>query len=370
MSDVPKINLLGLSPDAMSRFMQSLGASSQRATQCLKLIHQRGIRSVDDMTDMSASFRAVLNTHATIQPPQVISCHESDDGTRKWIVETAQGGQVETVYIPQGRRGTLCVSSQVGCSLDCTFCSTGRQGFESNLTPSEIIGQLWIANESLGGFGRRERLISNVVFMGMGEPLLNFDAVVSAVKLMTDEAAYGLSRRRVTISTSGVVPALRRLGEHVDVALALSLHAPNDRLRSQIVPLNRKYPIHQVLDACRVYRESWKSRRNLVVEYVLLAEVNDQPAHAKELAELLEGFPAKINLIPFNPFPNGGFERPSQKTIDAFWSILTKAGFVVTSRTTRGDDISAACGQLVGTVHDRTRRREKHTALVHIDEAQ
>ncbi|MEE2785842.1 MAG: 23S rRNA (adenine(2503)-C(2))-methyltransferase RlmN [Myxococcota bacterium] len=363
-----KTNLLGLSPTEMLNFIVGLGGSKNRANECLRSIHQHGVGHVADMKTMGAQFRAHLEAHAEIRVPNVLSCHDSDDGTRKWIVETAHGGRVETVYIPHGDRGTLCVSSQVGCSLDCRFCSTGRQGFESNLSPAEIIGQLWIAQASLGGFVGSNRPISNVVFMGMGEPLLNFNAVVSAVRLMQADTAYGLSRRRITISTSGVVPALFKLGEHVNVALALSLHAPNDALRSQIVPLNDKYPIGEVLDACRQYRDSWGSRRDILVEYVLLAGVNDQPVHAEELAELLRDFPAKINLIPFNPFPNSGFRRPAQSSVDRFWRILTERGFVVTSRATRGDDIRAACGQLVGTVNDRTRRREKHAELLVIEE--
>jgi 23S rRNA (adenine2503-C2)-methyltransferase len=288
----------------------------------------------------------------------------SEDGTRKWLIDVGADNSVETVFIPEDDRGTLCVSSQVGCALECTFCSTGRQGFNRNLKVSEIIGQLWLANKALGRDPRGERVISNVVMMGMGEPLANFDNVVTALNLMLDDSAYGLSRRRVTVSTSGLVPAMDRLREACPVALAVSLHAPNDGLRDQIVPINRKYPLAQLMAACLRYLE--KAPRDFVTfEYVMLDGVNDTPEHARQLLQLVKDVPCKFNLIPFNPFPNSGYATSKPEHIRRFRDILMQAGHVVTTRKTRGEDIDAACGQLAGNVQDKTRRTHK----IHLENA-
>ena len=290
------------------------------------------------------------------------SRHDSTDGTRKWLIRVEGGGLVETVLIPDGNRATLCVSSQVGCSLDCSFCSTGKQGFQRDLSAAEIIGQVWLAIDSYDAFqSGKGRVVTNVVMMGMGEPLLNFDNVVTSMDLMMDDLAYGISKRRVTLSTSGVVPALDRLAEVSEASLAISLHAPNDALRDQLVPVNRRYPIRMLLDSARRYIDAQRDQKRVVtIEYTLMAGINDQREHARELAELLRDFPCKINLIPFNPFPNSGYERPSGNAVSRFWQVLVDAGYIVTVRTTRGDDIDAACGQLVGEVVDRTRRAERH----------
>jgi 23S rRNA (adenine2503-C2)-methyltransferase len=284
------------------------------------------------------------------------------------VVRVASGSCVETVYIPQGGRGTLCVSSQAGCALDCSFCSTGKQGFNSDLTAAEIIGQVWIANKSFGTVPAKiDRAITNVVMMGMGEPLLNFDNVVAAMTIMMDDLGYGISKRKVTLSTSGVAPMIDKLAEVTDVSLALSLHAPNDELRNELVPINKKYPLAVVLDACNRYISRLGEKRFLTIEYTLLKDVNDQPVHAEQMIALLKDFPCKINLIPFNPFPFSGYERPSNNAIRRFQDLLHKAGHNVTVRTTRGDDIDAACGQLVGQVMDRTRRSERYIALRQLD---
>lgn len=359
-----KTNLLGLTRTQLEAFFLELGEKKFRATQVMQWIHARGVDDFEAMTDLGKALRAKLGAVAEIRPPQITHSEFSKDGTRKWVLEMDGGGKVETVFIPDGDRGTLCVSSQVGCALDCSFCSTGKQGFQRDLSAAEIIGQVWIANKS---FPPRtnlgERNITNVVMMGMGEPLLNLDNVLPALDLMKDDFAYGISRRRVTVSTSGVVPGIDALGETIDVALALSLHAPNDELRNQLVPLNKKYPIAEVFAACRRYlaRHTSNSHRSITMEYVLLNGVNDRNEHAHELAQLLldSGIPSKINLIPFNPFPHSGYERSSNNQIRRFQEILQIAGFVATVRTTRGDDIDAACGQLVGQVNDRTRRNER-----------
>ena len=293
-----------------------------------------------------------------MRPPEIVSQQDSSDGTRKWAIRVDGGGLVETVLIPAGNRATLCVSSQVGCSLDCSFCSTGKQGFQRDLSAAEIIGQVWLAIKSYDAFqSGNERIVTNVVMMGMGEPLLNFDNVVSAMELMLEDLAYGLSKRRVTLSTSGVVPALDRLAEVSEVSLAVSLHAPNDELRDELVPINRKYPIEILLESCRNYMAAQKDKSRVVtVEYTLIAGVNDHPEQARELANLLRDFPCKINLIPFNPFSLSDYRRPSGNAVSRFWQVLVDAGYIVTISTTRGDDISAACGQLVGDVVDRTGR--------------
>ena len=360
--DSPLVNLLGLSPKQLVDFFESLGEKRFRATQVIKWIHQHGVTDIQQMTNVSASLKEKLVTIAEIRPPEVLSEHLSDDGTRKWLIEVEGGSVVECVFIPEGDRGTLCVSSQAGCSLDCSFCSTGKQGFNRDLTSAEIIGQVWMAAkrfDSLGGSQRRA--ISNVVMMGMGEPLMNFDNVVAAMQLMLDDNAYGLSKRRVTLSTAGVVPQLDRLADEVDVSLAISLHAPNDELRNQLVPINRKYPIQELLRSARDYIEKMPdSRRKVTVEYTLMREINDRAEHAEELAELLKNFPCKINLIPFNPFEQSDYQTVSGNALHRFRDILHRAGHIVTVRTTRGDDIDAACGQLAGQVKDKTRRSARY----------
>ncbi len=365
-----RINLLGLSAEKMAGFFEGLGEKRFRANQLLKWIHQRGVDDFSLMTDLSRSLRDRLAEVAEIRAPEVVSVHDSADGTRKWLIRTDGGECIETVYIPSADRGTLCVSSQIGCKLDCSFCATGKQGFNRNLSTAEIIGQLWIAVKSFRSFGPREdRAVSNVVMMGMGEPLMNFDNVVDAMNLMMDDCAYGLSKRRVTLSTAGVVPALDALGDVTDVSLAISLHAANDALRNELVPINRKYPIASLLDSARRYLDKLPdSHRKITVEYTLIDQVNDRPEQARELAELLKVLPCKINLIPFNPFSGSGYRRVSNNALNRFKDILVEAGYTVTVRTTRGDDIAAACGQLAGDFNDKTRRKERY--LRRLDEQQ
>lgn len=359
-----RVNLLGMTRAQMEAFFLELGEKRFRAEQVMKWIHHQGVHDFEAMSNLGKALRERLAEVAEIRPPQVESQHDSEDGTRKWLVRVSGGALVETVLIPDGNRATLCVSSQVGCSLDCSFCSTGKQGFQRDLTAAEIIGQLWLAIQSYDAFqSGKGRVVTNVVMMGMGEPLLNFDNVVAAMNLMMDDLAYGISKRRVTLSTSGVVPALDRLAEVSEASLAVSLHAPNDALRSQLVPVNRRYPIADLLASARRYIDAQSDKKRVVtIEYTMMAGVNDQPGHARELAVLLADFPCKINLIPFNPFPNSGYERPSGNAVSRFWQVLVDAGFIVTVRTTRGDDIDAACGQLVGEVVDRTRRSSRHKA--------
>lgn len=361
-----RVNLLGLTRVQMEAFFAELGEKSFRAQQVMKWIHHHGVCDFDAMTNLSKALRTMLKERACVQPPEVVSRHDSVDGTRKWLIRSIEGGLVESVLIPDGDRATLCVSSQVGCSLDCSFCSTGKQGFERDLTASDIIGQVWLAIDSFNAFQPgSDRVVTNVVMMGMGEPLLNFDAVVSSMDLMMDDLAYGLSKRRVTLSTSGVVPALDKLAEVSCVSLAVSLHAPNDALRNQLVPINKKYPIAELLASAQRYLDAQNDRKRVVtIEYTLIAGVNDQVEHAKELAVLLKHFPCKINLIPFNAFPGSSYQRPSGNAVSRFWQVLIDAGFIVTVRTTRGDDISAACGQLVGDVVDRTKRSQRHRAAL------
>ena len=364
-SAVAKVNLLGLSRQQLEDFFTDLGEKRFRAQQVMKWIHHQGVIDFADMSNLGKGLREKLGSLATITPPEIADQQDSADGTRKWAIRVTGGALVEAVLIPEAGRATLCVSSQVGCSLDCKFCSTGKQGFQRDLTAAEIIGQVWLAINSYDGWqSGKGRIVTNVVMMGMGEPLLNFDNVVSAISLMTDDLAYGLSKRKVTLSTSGVVPALDRLAEFSDVSLAVSLHAPNDEIRNQIVPINRRYPIQQLLQSAKSYIDAQSDRKRVVtIEYTLLAGVNDQPEHARELSTLLKDFPCKINLIPFNHFPNSGFERPSGNAVSRFWQVLVDAGFIVTVRSTRGDDIDAACGQLVGEVVDRTRRSERYRQL-------
>ena len=361
MSD-SRVNLLGLTLPKMQDFFREMGEKPFRAQQVLKWMHHAGVDSFDDMTNLSKALREKLAEVAEVRPPEVVSQLDSEDGTRKWAIRVDGGGLIETVFIPDGQRGTLCVSSQVGCSLDCSFCSTGKQGFQRDLSAAEIIGQVWLALKSFDAFqSGNGRKVTNVVMMGMGEPLLNFDNVVDAMELMMEDLAYGISKRRVTLSTSGVVPMLDKLAEVSEVSLAVSLHAPNDELRNELVPINRKYPIAVLLESCRNYIDAQTDKKRVVtVEYTLIAGVNDQPEHARELAALLADFPCKINLIPFNTFAQSDYQRPSGNAVSRFWQVLVDAGFIVTVRTTRGDDISAACGQLVGDVVDRTRRSERY----------
>lgn len=359
-----KINLLGYDLAHMKAFFAEIGEKPFRAVQVLKWIHQFGVDDFTQMTNVSQALRSRLSEIATIRAPEIVMEQKASDGTIKWLMRLDGGNSIETVFIPEDNRGTLCVSSQVGCALDCGFCSTARQGFNRNLTSAEIIAQLWVANRALGSLTlakKRDskRVITNVVFMGMGEPLLNFDNMVEAVHLMLDDNAYGLSKRRVTISTAGVVPALRRLREECDVSLALSLHAPNDQIRDTIVPLNKKYPIKELLEACRHYFSGDTKKKQFTIEYVMLAGVNDSEKNARELAGLLRNLPCKINLIPFNPFPNSEYECSKMQIINRFKDILYKAGYVTVIRKTRGDDIDAACGQLAGKVKDKSRRLEK-----------
>ncbi len=356
------VNLLDLDAAGLAAFVESLGEKPFRARQLLRWIHRRGAGGFDAMTDLAKSLRGKLAERAAIAAPVVVRDATSADGTRKWLLDVGQGNAIETVFIPEDDRGTLCVSSQAGCAVNCVFCSTGRQGFNRNLTTGEIVGQLWLAEHALraarGLSAENERVISNVVLMGMGEPLQNYDAVVPALRLMLDDDAYGLSRRRVTVSTSGMVPQIDRLAADCPVALAVSLHAPNDALRDALVPLNRKYPLRELLAACRRYLRS-APRDFITFEYVMLDGVNDADAHARELIALTADVPCKFNLIPFNPFPGAGLRRSPAERIRAFAQILADAGIVTTTRKTRGDDIDAACGQLAGAVRDRTRRVER-----------
>ncbi|MCB1667094.1 MAG: 23S rRNA (adenine(2503)-C(2))-methyltransferase RlmN [Porticoccaceae bacterium] len=357
-----KVNLLGLSAEKLVEFFAGIGEKPFRATQVLKWIHQLGAEDFSQMTNLSKSLREKLTDVAEISAPEIVSRHDSADGTRKWLIRVSGGDVIETVFIPEKERGTLCVSSQVGCSLDCSFCATGKQGFSRDLTAAEIIGQVWIAAKSFDSLApKADRVISNVVMMGMGEPLLNFDNVVDAMSLMLHDSAYGLSKRRVTLSTSGVVPALDRLGDIIDVSLAISLHAPNDAIRNELVPVNKRYPIAMLLASAKNYLDKMPdNRRKLTVEYTLIDHVNDRREHAEELAELLSDIPCKINLIPFNPIANSDYKTVSNNALHRFREILQKAGHTVTVRTTRGDDIQAACGQLAGQVNDRTRRSERY----------
>ena len=344
-------NLLGLDADGLERFFAAQGEKPFRARQVLRWIHQRRESDFAQMSDLAKDLRAKLVASASVEAPQIVGDTAAADGTRKWLLKVDGANAVEAVFIPEANRGTLCVSSQAGCVLDCAFCSTGKQGFNRNLSTAEIVGQLWLANRLLGG----ERPVTNVVMMGMGEPLLNLDNVIPALRLMLDDNAYGLSRRRVTVSTAGVVPGIDRLRDECPVALAVSLHAPNDELRDRLVPVNRKYPLAELAKACNRYLD--KAPRDFITfEYVMLDGVNDSDAHARELVALAGKVKSKFNLIPFNPFPRSEFKRSSPERIRRFADILARAGLTATTRKTRGDDIAAACGQLAGDVADRTRR--------------
>ncbi len=354
-----RTNLFDLDRTAMEAFFVAIGEKPFRAKQVLQWIHQRGVTDFDAMTDLAKSLRARLKELATVDLPEVAIDQRSRDGTRKWLLQMdGVENAVECVLIPEDKRMTLCISSQVGCTLNCSFCSTAKQGFNRNLSTAEIIGQLYLAHHALLADGR-DGGITNVVMMGMGEPLLNYEAVMRALNIMCDDFAYGLSKRRVTISTAGVVPAIRRLHEDTDVSLAVSLHAPTDELRNELVPLNRKYPIAELLDACRDYVQE-HNRRRITFEYVMLKGVNDSLDHARQLVKLLRGIPSKLNLIPFNPYPHALYECSDPATIDRFRDHVVSKGIVTVTRKTRGDDIDAACGQLVGRVKDRSRRSQKH----------
>ena len=364
MSHNEPTNLFDLDRDAFTRFMVEQGEKPFRAKQILKWLYQHNVRDIEQMTDVSKATRQKLKAIAHTQLPAVAQSQLSKDGTAKWLFDLHDGNLIETVFIPEADRGTLCVSSQVGCALDCSFCSTGRQGFNRNLSVSEIIGQVWLATNLLAADpATSHRRITNIVMMGMGEPLLNYKKLVPALNLMMDDLAYGLSKRRVTVSTSGVIPYMDQLISEVDVSLAVSLHAPNDTLRDELVPINRKYPISELMAACWRYVEGEEAasqrKKHVLFEYVMLSGVNDKVAQAHELAELLRGFPGKVNLIPFNPFPQSGYTRSSRNAVERFARVLNDAGVLTLKRTTRGDDIDAACGQLAGDIDDRSKRHVK-----------
>lgn len=350
MTQTSPINLLGLDRAAMDQLMAERGFKRFHGRQILKWMHKHGVVDFEAMTDLSKSLRAELATWAEARAPEILLERKSADGTCKWLLELSCGNRVETVFIPDGERSTLCVSSQVGCAMKCPFCSTGQQGFNRNLTSAEIIGQVWVAARQLG-----ERHLTNVVLMGMGEPLANLDQVLPALSLMQDDLAYGLSKFRVTVSTAGMLPGLKALRAAMDVSLAVSLHAPTDELRDQLVPLNRKYPLAELLAACREYIAGDK-RRKITFEYVMLDGINDSDAQARQLTRLLEGTPSKLNLIPFNPFPGSPYRASSPERVESFRQILMRAGIISMTRKTRGDDIDAACGQLVGKVLERRPR--------------
>ncbi|MBV1905737.1 MAG: 23S rRNA (adenine(2503)-C(2))-methyltransferase RlmN [Pseudomonadales bacterium] len=363
MKLVDKTNLMSLTREGLTDFFLALGEKPYRAVQVMKWIYHRGVYDIALMTDLSQDLRSRLQECACIELSEIVSEHLSVDGTRKWIIRVAGGNCIETVLIPERSRNTLCISSQVGCILNCSFCSTGKQGFDGNLTAAEIIGQVWLASQRMRELGLAQG-VTNVVFMGMGEPLMNFDAVMTAASVFMDDLGFGLSKRKVTVSTAGVVPGILKMVGTTDCSIAISLHAPSDDVRNGLVPLNKKYPISELLAACRSYLETLGERRHVTVEYTLIKGVNDHIDQAKELAKLLRDVSCKINLIPFNSFPASGYEVPDAGTIDAFQSYLIKSGYATMLRTTRGDDIAAACGQLAGQVKDRTRRQEKYLARV------
>ena len=357
-ANTDKVNLLGMPQGALEALFAEHGEKPFHARQLMRWVYQRGVTSFDEMSDLSKSLRQKLHDTATVELPQVLSRHDSADGTVKWLFESGFGQAVEAVFIPEPDRGTLCISSQVGCALDCAFCATGAQGFNRNLTAAEIVGQVWHVNQTMP---RRDNddadfAVTNVVFMGMGEPLANYRSVVPAIEILISDLAYGISRRRVTVSTSGLVPNIDRLGDECNVSLAVSLHAPNNALRDELVPINKMHPIDNLLDACWRYAEK-RANRFITFEYVMLNGINDSIKHADELNALLSGKPAKVNLIPFNPFEGNEYTRSAADTITHFQNRLRKHGLVATTRKTRGDDIDAACGQLAGKVSDRVRVR-------------
>ena len=353
-----RINLMDLDQAGLREFFESIGEKPFRAEQILKWVYHQGVTDFAEMTNLGLALRQRLAQIAIVEPPRILSSQTSIDGTTKWLMGFGGGNAVETVFIPEVNRGTLCISSQVGCALNCSFCSTGAQGFSRNLSAGEIIGQVWLAAQALGHERNGVRRITNVVLMGMGEPLLNFEAVTSAMSLLRDDLGFGMASKRVTLSTAGMVPGIYRLRDTIDVALAVSLHAPEDELRETLVPLNRKYPIKELMQACADY-VSDKHKRTVTFEYTLIDGVNDHPEHARKLVKLLRRLPSKLNLIPFNPFPGTHYRCSSEPRIRAFQEIVMKGGLIATVRKTRGDDIDAACGQLVGKVLDRTRRSER-----------
>ncbi|HIG0326994.1 TPA: 23S rRNA (adenine(2503)-C(2))-methyltransferase RlmN [Legionella pneumophila] len=358
-----KVNLLNYNYSQLRELLMAWDEKPFRAQQLFQWIHQVGICDFAQMTNLGKVLRSKLSQLAYVDLPEIVACQKSADGTHKWLLKLECGNCIETVFIPEANRGTLCVSSQVGCALNCSFCSTAKQGFNRNLSTAEIIGQVWLAARELSdNHGIHDKKITNVVMMGMGEPLLNFDNVVSAMNIMMDDLAYGLSKRRVTLSTSGVLPEMERLREVSPVALAVSLHAPTDELRNELVPINKKYPLSQLISLCKRYFKD-EPRRKVTFEYVMLKGVNDQPEHASQLIKLLHNVPAKVNLIPFNPFPLTQYQRSSQETIDAFREKLMKHGINTITRKTRGDDIDAACGQLAGEVKDKTSRSQRWQKL-------
>jgi 23S rRNA (adenine2503-C2)-methyltransferase len=348
-----RVNLLGLTREQLQGFCALLGSKPFRARQLMNWLYKRGCDRFEHMSDLALGFRALLAERAEIRLPEIVSQQQASDGTRKWLLRADQSQAFEMVYIPESDRGTLCISSQVGCALDCAFCATAQQGFNRNLSTAEIVGQVWLANRELGFEPAGDRIITNVVLMGMGEPLANYRNVVPALRIFLDDLGFDLSRRRVTLSTSGLVPQIHRLAQDINVALAVSLHAPDDELRSQLVPINRLHPIAELLEACWHYIDE-QNGRSVTFEYVMLEQINDSPAQARALARLLAGRPAKVNLIPFNPYPGSGFRRSSDAAIAQFRDLLLRGGVMATVRRTRGDDIDAACGQLVGRVTDRT----------------
>ena len=362
MPSTAPVNLIGCNRVRLESVFGAIGERGFRASQVLKWMHQHGEDDFARMTNLSKELREQLARLACVRPPEVVHEQRSTDGTVKWLLRVDSGNCIETVFIPESGRGTLCVSSQVGCALNCSFCSTAQQGFNRNLSSAEIIGQLWLARRALGDFAGEPRTVTNVVLMGMGEPLLNFDAVTEALDLMLEDFAYGLSRRRVTLSTAGHVPGIDRLAARRPVALAVSLHAPDDALRDELVPLNRTYPIRDLMAACQRYL-AHDPRQRITFEYVMLDGINDSPAHAMRLAALLAHVPSKVNLIPFNPFPGTRYRRSAPERIDAFRDILAARGLTTITRKTRGEDIDAACGQLAGRVQARSRRvRERRAA--------
>ena len=355
-----KPNLIGLDREQMEAFFAAIGEKSFRAAQTMKWIHQMGVTDFAEMSNLSKALREDLANHCEIKAPEILSDQLSEDGTRKWLLSVPGKSAIEMVFIPEDDRGTLCVSSQVGCTLDCSFCATGKQGFNRDLTPAEIIGQVWLAKKLLAEqYQTQDRIVSNVVMMGMGEPLMNFDNVVTAMRVMQDDFCFGLSKRRITLSTAGVVPMIDKLKEACPVSLAVSLHAPNDELRNELVPLNKKYPIKELIAACNRYLDNGSNRGRITFEYIMLEGVNDDIEHAHQLAELMRQVPGKVNLIPFNSFEGIDYKRSSNMRINRFKMELNNAGIIATVRKTRGDDIEAACGQLAGSVMDRTKRSER-----------
>lgn len=353
------LNLLDLDRQGLEDYFSELGEKSFRASQVVQWIHQKGVTDFQQMSNLSQAMRDHLQNHAVIHMPEVVYDATSTDGTRKWLLQLDDGNRIETVYIPEDDRGTLCVSSQVGCALDCSFCSTGRRGFNRNLSTAEIISQVLLATRLIDEEKKPGRKVTNVVLMGMGEPLLNFDNVVRAVRIMMDDFAYGLSKRRVTVSTAGVVPAMDRLGDILDMRLAVSLHASDDELRNSLVPLNNKYPLRELMAACRRFIDKQNARSRITFEYVLLDGVNDSDQHAHQLIKLVKGIPTLMNLIPFNPFTGSGYKTSPAKRVERFNKILADAGITTVVRRTRGEDIDAACGQLVGRIEDKSRRHRR-----------